>query len=411
MVKWVAIMAAAAVGVFLAGSARPEAAPSSNPDDVLFLRSPRGAITLVRGLPDGEAVRIPRAVPSTDWSTLVQAIPGGAETRVVALDPRSGSEVWARDVPGKLTAEIASADGRLVALRPRGSVAGYSSGTTSTTFVIAGADVEPRTIELHGNFQAEAFSTDGDSLFVVEYLPPRNPTSYRVRRLDLLTGTVGGVYSVDAHLQEAMQGTARVQAASPDGDRLYTLYTLRDVDGGRHAFVHVLSLDEEWAHCIDLPPSFAVGGERSIALAVAPDGNRLYVADASTGSVAEVDTASLAAARTASLPFGTDQGMGHAVTGPDGTVYLGKGSELVAVDGSTLTPLASWSMEQRITGLQVGSGPNQLYVGLRDEIVILDPEAGTTVGALDPSAIGIIDQLGESTRRLDEQRTDIQCAC
>jgi hypothetical protein len=289
----------------------------------------------------------------------------GSWPSIPAPDQRS----WARNIPGKLTAEIASADGGLVALRPRGSVSGYSTGTTSTTFIIAGADVEPQTIEL------------------------------------------GGVYSVDADLQEAMQGTARVQAASPDGSRLYTLYTLRDADGSRHAFVHVLSLDEEWAHCIDLPPSFAVGSERSIALTVAPDGKRLYVADASTGSVAEVDTASLVVARTASVPFGTEGGAGHAATGPDGTVYLAKGSGLVAVNGSTLTRRALWNMDQRITGLQVGSGPNRLYVGLRDEIAILDPQAGTTVGALDPSAIGIIDQLRESTRPLEEQRTDIQCAC
>jgi outer membrane protein assembly factor BamB len=410
MRKWLVIMIAAAVGLVVAGSARPEAAPHSAPDDVLFLRSSRG-ITLVRALPQGEAVRLPRAVPATDWSAVVQTIPAGPETRVVTLDPRTGAELWARDVSGKLTAAVASTDGRLVALRPRGTLGGYASGATSTTFVIAGPESEPRTIELRGNFQAEAFSTDGDSLFVVEYLPPRKPTSYRVRRLDLATGTVGGVYSVDAHLQEAMQGTARVQAASPDGARLYTLYTLDDGHGGLHAFVHVLSLDEEWAHCIDLPSSFAGGREKSMALTVAPDGKRLFVADASTGSVVEVDTAALAVVRTASVSYAFEGGSAHAATSAGGTLFLAKGSGLLSVDGSTLTEGSSWEMDKRITGLQAGSTADRLYVGLRDEIVILNPQAGTTVGVLDPSTVGLIEQLGQSTRPMEEERTDIQCAC
>jgi YVTN family beta-propeller protein len=411
MLKWLLGMVAALVGLAFVGEARPGATPQPRPDDVLFLRSADGII-LVRGLPEGVAVRIPRAVPSTDWSAVVRAVPQGTQTSVVVLDPRSGDELWTREVAGKLEVEVASQEGRQVALGSRGALGGYAGGRSSTTLVIVGRDdPQPKTIELDGNFEPEAFSTDGDSLFVVEYLPPMRPTSYRVRRLDLRTEEVGGVYTVDAELQEAMQGTARIQTASPDGARLYTLYSLQDADGTKHAFVHVLSLDEEWAHCVDLPPTFGTTTEGSIALTIAPDGKRLYVTDASSGTVAEVDTTALTVTRSAQVGFGSGGGPAHAATGPDGSVYLGRGTGLVALDGSTLAPGRSWDLEKRITGLQASNDGARLYVGLRDEIVILDPKTGSIVGVLDPDGLGVIDQLGQSTAPLEEERSEIECAC
>ena len=252
---------------------------------MLFLRA-GGGVTLVRDLPEGVAVNVPGAVASTDWSTVVRAIPRAGETRILALDPLTGAELWSRDVPeNNLEVKVASEGGRLVALGSSRGNAGYPVGRTSTTLYIADRDAEqPRRIQLEGNYEPEAFSTDGRSLFVVEYLPPEAPTSYQVRRLDLDTERVVGVYTPDAHLQEAMQGTARIQVASADGRRLYTLYTLED-HGTTHAFVHVLSLDELWAHCVDLPHGFATMRESAIALALTPEGNHLYVADTATGTV------------------------------------------------------------------------------------------------------------------------------
>jgi YVTN family beta-propeller protein len=402
-----------AVAIFafvLAGSTQPGAGPEAAPEDVLFLRT-SGGITLVRALPKGVAVNLPEAVPSTDWSAVVQAVRDEDQTRLLTLDSVSGDHLWSRDVDGKLEVKIASEDGRLVALGPRGAT-GYAGGRSSTTLVIVGADApEPKTIELAGNYEPEAFSTDGDSLFVVEYLPPTDPTRYRVRRLDLRTEEVVGVYTVDAELQEAMEGTARVQASSPDGRRLYTLYTLAGPDGTRRAFVHVLSLDELWAHCVDLPPVFETASERSIAIAVAPDGRRLYVADADTGTVAEVDTEALAVTRTVQAAFGSRGGTTQAAVGSDGRLYLGKGSGLGSLDVSTLSPGRSWELDGRITGIQVANDGGRVYVGLKDRIVVLGTATGETLGELDPANVGSIAQLGRSIRPLEEERTEIECAC
>jgi DNA-binding beta-propeller fold protein YncE len=404
---------AATILLVLAGCAglSPRSAPESAPEDVLFVRT-AGGVTLVRDLPEGVAIRLSGAVPSTDWSSVVRAIPSGRETRVVALETSSGAELWSRDVQGTFEVKVASENGRLVALGAPREGTGYPDGRSSTTLVLVGEDGSaPRTIQLEGNFEPEAFSTDGGSLFVIEYRPPLDPTSYRVRRLDLGTGEVVGVYTPDADLQRAMEGTARVQAASPDGRRLYTLYSQRGTDGTRHAFIHVLSLDQLWAHCIDLPAGFGAAPEEAIALSLAPDGTRLYVADARADSVAEVDTQALSVARSTQVDFGTSGAPAHATRGADGMLYLASGARLLAVDPSTLVPGRSWDLEEEITGIQAAKDGSRLYVGLRDRIVVLDTASGGRLGVLTPADMGKIGQLGLSTRLLDEERKVITCAC
>lgn len=402
------------VGFVLVGCAGlgPGAGPGAGAEDVLFLRTSEG-ITLVRDLPEGLAVNLPDAVPSTDWTAVVRAIPQGVQTRIVALDSQSGDQLWSRDVPGVLEVKVASRAGSLVALgAPEQDALGYPAGRSTTPLVIVANDGSaPRTIELTGNYEPEAFSLDGGSLFVIEYLPPMHPTRYRVRRLDLRSGEVVGVYTIDADLQEAMQGTARIQASSPGGTRLYTMYTLQSPGGPSRAFVHVLSLDELWAHCVDLPSSFVSAGEQSTAISVAPDSTHLYVAEASTGTIAEVDTAALAVTRTAQVPFGSGGGAAHAVSASDGMLYLAKGTSVVAVDTSTLTRVRSWELDGRITGLQAAGDGGELYVGLKDHVVILDTDTGEEVGEVDPGNLGTIDQLGQETVSLDEERTVIECAC
>jgi YVTN family beta-propeller protein len=409
------LLAMAVLGSFVlascAGSA-PGPVSKPAPKDVLFVRTSRG-VTLVRGLPEGVAVRLSDAVPSIDWSAVVQAIPtAGRDTRIVALDSTSGEELWSQVVGGTFEVKAASQNGQLVALGSPGGGAGYPDGRSSTTLVVMSQDgSEPRTIHLEGNFEPEAFSTDGGSLFVIEYLPPRNPTSYRVRRLDLATEEVGGVYTVDLELQKAMQGTARIQAASPDGGRLYTLYSLKDADGVRRSFIHVLSLDEEWAHCIDLPAGFGAATEKAVALSVAPDGKRLYVADSSSDMVAELDTEALTVARSTDVDFGTSGAPAHAVRGSDGMLYLASGTRLLSVDPSTLAPGRSWYMEERISGMQAAIDGSRLYVGLNDQIVVLETATGKRLGTLSPEDLGNIGQLGQSTRLLDKERKVVTCAC
>ena len=70
---------------------------------------------------------------------------------------------------------------------------GYDAWTpvprASTTIVVAdpsGGSPASR-FRLAGNFEPEAFSTGGDALFLIQYLPALAPTVYRVTELDLRT--------------------------------------------------------------------------------------------------------------------------------------------------------------------------------------------------------------------------------
>ena len=396
--------AAGVVGIFilvLAACGEPRAVA----EDLLFLQSP-GGVAIVRsggGPPEFSAAE---ALPSHDWSTVVRTVTGEDSTQILAEDPSSGAELWSRGSPGRLEVKAVSGDGDIAVLEPAGRR--YRRSPTVTKFVIARrSSAKLETIELEGNFAPEAFSTDGAGLFVVQYFPARRPNRYQVRRLDLATGVVKNVYSVDAELQESMRGTARIQAMSPDGTRLYTLYSLKR-GGDPYAFVHVLSLDEQWAHCVDLPPDFAEGAESSTALAVAPDGRRLYVASAPRRKLAEIDTEELTIARTSTVDFGWGQGT-HAAVGSDSALYLASGHNVVAVDRRDLDVTRSWELDLSATGLQDGGG--KLYVGQDSEIAVLDTAPGAGPSHIDPKGVGRIKHLGKVMPALQGARSEFICAC
>jgi YVTN family beta-propeller protein len=396
-----------ATAVVLAAAVAACGEPRVERPDTLFLQSRRG-VTIVPAGGASPSFQASSALPSHDWSKVVQTERVGHNTRVVGFHPSTEIELWSQIVPGNLKLKAVSRDADLAVLEPAGSR--YASNPTVTKFVIARRGADSDIIELDGNFAPEAFSTDGNSLFVVQYFPARNPNRYQVRRLDLTTGKVNDVYSVDAELQRAMRGTARVQAMSPDGTRLYTLYTLKRA-GRSYAFVHVLSLaeDELWAHCIDLPASFSRSAQSATALALAPDGKHLYVANTHTDVVAEVDTERLAVTRTVAVDL--DEGeRAYATYAADSTLLVASGWKVVAIGVRNLDALRSWKMLLPVTGIQ-GGGGTKLYVGQAQRIAILDRASGKRLGEVDPPGIGTITRLGKVTRGLDSVRTEIVCAC
>ncbi|MGH2787746.1 MAG: hypothetical protein ACRDJV_07525 [Actinomycetota bacterium] len=398
--KRVAIVGAV-IALVSCGEAQPDAA------DTLFLQS-RGGVTIVKAGGAEPLYRADSALPSHDWSKVVRTERVGNGTRVVAVHPSSGIELWSQLAPGRLDLKAVSRDGDLVVLEPGGST--YASNPRITKFVIVRRSAAPETIDLDGNFAPEAFSTDGDNLFVVQYFPAGNPNRYQVRRLDLGSGKVHDVFSIDAKVQNAMRGTARIQAMSPDGGRLYTLYTLRQ--GGRsYAFIHVLNLDDRdlWAHCVDLPASFAQSAHAATALTVAPDGKQLYVANARADTVAVVDTRQLSVTRTATVDL--DDGRGaYAAYGAESTLTVASGSDVVALGTRDLDVKHSWQMPLPVTGIQDGDG-TRLYVIQGQEIAILDRASGKRLGRIDPPGIDKTTTLGKVMRGLGAARTEFVCAC
>src|SRR5262249_22005985 len=207
----------------------------------------------------------------------------------------------------------------------------------------------PQRLSLTGNIEPEAFSADGSTIFALDYRPALAPDRYRVRRVDVATGQITDVPSNDKEIRGDMQGVARTQALSPDGRRLYTLYT---VPGAQpRAFVHVLSLDTQTANCVDLPAPFG-RDTGAMALAPSPDGMHLYVAARGHGVLADVDTLGLSVTRTARLRIG---GTGHDAVSmaTDGdSIFVGRGSAVAPVAAASLRSARPWHVRGSVTGIQ-----------------------------------------------------------
>lgn len=386
-----------------------EAKQQQVPDDLLLL-STRSGVASVKAGGSSPTLRSDSGVPAGDWSTVVRTEWDRKDTTLVAVDPTTGTEQWRRSVPGRLRPKVVAPDGAYVALTPDHPM--YAGRTNKTIITVSGRDVDrPITINLEGNFEPEAFSTDGRTLFVVQYLPAANPSRYQVRQLKVSTGVVEDVFSVDKELQEAMRGTARVQEMSADGKRLYTLYSTK-TKHGEHSFIHVLSLDELWAHCIDLPHGFAMGGDAKTALDVREDGKRVYVADTASGGVVEVDTERLQVVQEASIEEIADAGRATvAIDDANDALYVAAGNRIGRMDLEDLSWDIDWEMPNRIRGLQIVPKSERLYVGQTDEIGVIDTDSGDLLDALDPPGVPSITDLGPVTPGLDPAREKIVCGC
>ena len=375
-------------------------------DDVLYLRTASG-VALVKAGASTPTFSSPTAEPAPDWGAAVRSqwSRGESQTDVSAVDPLTDAQLWERSISGRWRVKVVSPGARFVALTP--DTGRYLSRPDRTRLtVIAGDAASPRTLELAGNLEPEAFSVDGKHLFVVQYLPAARPTHYQVRRLDLETGKVHDVFSVDEELQEAMRGTARVQEMSPDGTRLYTLYSV-DTPQGRRSFVHVLSLDELWAHCIDLPAGFEMRGAATSAIGVAPAGEAIYVTDTAEGMVAELDPRRLEVSGTADVDLSSVWKGAEVTVGSEGTfVYAASGDQLVQLTAPDLTEVRRWDLDDQITGMQRGKQP-YIYVATDDEVVVIDTKAGKRMETFEPPGVGSIKALGPETRGLDRARSKL----
>ena len=154
-------------------------------------------------------------------------------------------------------------------------------------------------IKLDGNFEVDALSTEGFSLFLIEHVPAINPEHYRVRLYSVMNDKLqeGALVDKRAPPDEVMTGYAWGAVAPANGHWLLTLYldTQRNV-----AFVHALDLDNQFAICIDLPSG---SGDfnllKQYTLTLAPDGLKLYAANSALGVVAHITLyASIEVART-----------------------------------------------------------------------------------------------------------------
>jgi hypothetical protein len=347
----------------------------------LYLSSGQG-ITAIDATNGTEAFSTQGGIASGDWQRLVTATAAGSGTTALrAVNAFDGDLVSDTALAGTLDVRAVSYRGDLVALSPDArAVNGRQPGRSSTKLVVASTTgaMPTRTYDIAANIEPEAFSTDGDALFVVQYLPPMDPDRYQVRRLDLATGELTLVQSIDGANQGQMPGIARTSVMAPDGRRLYTLYTSEE-NGQRYSFVHVLDLDRQWAHCVDLPLTMGSDPE-AMGIAINPIGSRVYVADVAAGKLAAIDTTQVALDTVARMPIRGVHAR-PAVAAAMSRVYVASQRNLVALGTGSGITYFHRTLDSTVRGLHAIPINDQLYVAERRSIVQLDGATGSQVTA------------------------------
>ncbi len=220
----------------------------------------------------------------------------GRGTIVAAVRQRGGQVERSRLLHGRFTvpavaydgsASGLSADGRtLVLIRPRVS---FPQAQTVLAVVDTGHMQVKRIVTLNGDFSFDAVSPSGASLYLIQYVEPRDPTRYAVRAYDLRAGRLLSRPVVDPREpNERMRGQPVTRATSADGRWAYTLY-----DGaGKYPFLHALDTRGRTARCIDLSAlASRARNLYTLRLAVSRDGNAVSVNN-SVEAIATINTRS-----------------------------------------------------------------------------------------------------------------------
>jgi hypothetical protein len=182
-------------------------------------------------------------------------VPVGRDTLVAAIERRGGRVARTRLLPGTFTVPAVAYDGSasglsadrrvLVLIEPRAS---FPRAETTFAVLRTRGFVLQRLVRLRGDFSFDAISPNGDRLYLIKYLSPRDPTRYAVRAYDVPGGRLLPKPIVDPRDREQMHGQPLSRATSPDGRWAYTLY-----DGnGKEPFLHALDTSRGTARCIDL---------------------------------------------------------------------------------------------------------------------------------------------------------------
>ncbi len=398
------------------------------PADVLVLGDD-GAVTSVdptSGLPQ---YSLEDASVSADGSAVYQTVDTPQGTEVRQVDPATGLAVGVSLVKPGLAIRTVSPDGGAVALMEPPTVAGglyVPEARTETSISVVWQDrPEPAVFELDGNFEPETFTLAEDVLYLLEYWPPLEPDRYYVRQLDLVTGEVRDVFSPQVELQPEMRGRARAQAIAPDSTVLYTLYTIpagddpvhdltapTGTDDARWAFVHVLSLEEDWSFCVFLPVPIGTTSEAAVSMAISPDGHQLYVVDSATQTVAVIDTSSLVVTQSSPVPALRPQvEPTELAVAPDGTLYVASEYSVVAVapDLVTLNTALGTQTGEPFGDIALSADGRELRVAAGGQVLVWDLVERREVARLDVPGDGGVSFVGPPGESLLE--IPVQCAC
>ena len=374
-------------------SAPPAVAPQPTvevrPPEIFFARpegakGPAVAYDMASGT---QQFILPAGMASADWKHYFAATPGQGNTRLEAFVPETGEIDRSITLDGGWALSGIAPTGRWLALTRVVSDAERQAGNWQTEIQILDSQSGETVhlLKLDGNFEVETVSADGKSLFLVEHLPAVNPDHYLIRLYDLSNETLVADPLRSKGADEVMAGYAWEGLASPNGKWLLTLYlsTRRNA-----AFIHTLNLIDKYPVCIDLPANGGGFGQlKYYTLSLAPDGYKVYAANAALGVVAEINLNEFSVARiahfasdpTASPEVQTQ--IARSLLSPDGTrLYFTSGKDVWAYDTKAQTVSGPFVTDGQVGGLGLSRDGARLYAAQMDgSLIAFDAISGVAV--------------------------------
>jgi len=327
--------------------------------------------------------------------------------RTVTVTKRVAGRPFARvRAPRDMELEVASTSGRLLAFATPPTNSGSEwrpdgRSRSRITVVGTGERSRTRTYDLKGNFVVEAFSTDDLQLFLLEYLPAKNPWHYELRRLELAGGKIRPIARDKQNAPGEMNGTGRLALSAPSGQELYTLYTQQGFNYSHvdpqnakpsevYAFVHLLNLGGAWTHCVDLPAPFGTGSATAHAMAVSDDGTRLFVADPSSGGLAVIEPQAKRVLKSVTTDLRSLRAGVSADVSVNGDLYLTGKDRVLVFDGETLQLQRSMRPGSGLSGIATSADGSKLYLGKANRILEVDAGTGQRLRTISiPGARGL----------------------
>ncbi len=399
--KLVVALSVAALGAAACTHDTTQDGPASRsvPRETLLLGT--GAGPLVVQVPSGSVLfDRPGTVASLGGSWLLSATPSAGSTTLRIVDGVDAEPASTVRLDGTLDVRVVAESGGAVALMdplPDGWDPEVPLPRSRTPIVVAdptGA-MESRTYDLRGNFEPEAFSTDDRRLFMIQHLPAETPTVYRVTVLNLRTGRVWPVFGPFKGPAERMPGIRLQQVLSPNADQLYTLYSSARPgyaphhapvpNGATVSFVHVLSLQDGWAHCVGLPEELWDRPASEQAMATSPNGRLLYIVDPTLGLVTVMDTASLEIGTyRIDLSVSGVRRTSAVVSGDGSALFVATAGEhpgITRIDTDTFDVVRSWATDD-VSSLGLSADGERLYVAFDDRVEVMDARTGSELAGV-----------------------------
>ena len=231
-------------------------------------------------------ISLPTGLTSMDHHKLYVATAKGGQTTINVINTQNGTMLRSLVIPGTYSTAgqgfskaVTSSDGHWLALRQQGQ----NNNATTIALIDTQAGRLVKTIQLNGDFDLDALSPDGTSLYLLQKLSDGSG-HYYVKLYNVNESKLYDNAIVDkTEINERMTGVALVRQMAGDGTSAYTLYTNTSEN---EAFVHILPLDGEafpFARCVDLPTGNSSNLLHYYTLTLSPDGGTLYAVNAALG--------------------------------------------------------------------------------------------------------------------------------